>query len=331
VGWRVRRQRDRLRPPSSADPVAAALADAAANGPLVRRYEDVEPTVEELPSWIDVDDSDEVDGFDTVVWLSDEVHAYCDPYDDGLDQALADHPAVKAVLAEDRELLYLRTSLARADVKAAVIRAVVEVNRSPREPAPTAVLSDVSLDRLAAAVTEVLEHAGFANSPGSARYFYREGGDGFVQSIGIAAASGTLGDGTTLDGLVWLMSGTHVPGLGPEVLSSPDRVAPGHCGELASHSGTPSVDALRQALVIEVLPVLDATRDQAGIAAWVSDDPNRVSIPAHRPTYARLFAQWGLVDQATRVVAHVDDHWPSMGAHQDTVAARDLIRAAHGS
>ena len=51
---------------------------------------------------------------------------------------------------------------------------------------------------------------------------------------------------------------------------------------------------------------------------------------AGEPTYARLFAQWGLVDQAARVVAHVDRHWRSLRGHPDTVAARELIRAARG-
>jgi hypothetical protein len=52
-----------------------------------------------------------------------------------------------------------------------------------------------------------------------------------------------------------------------------------------------------------------------------------VSIPSHRPTYARLFAEWGLLDEAARVVAHVDKHWRALWTHRDTVAARELIRA----
>jgi hypothetical protein len=294
---------------------------------LVRRHPDVAPVLEELPDWVDADDSDEVDGFDTVVWLADEIHCYCDPYDDGLDQTLADHPDIEAVLAEDREVLYLRTSLALADVKAAVIQAVVEVNRSPREPAPSDVLSYETLDELASAVAEVLEQAGFANTPAGARYFYREGGDGFAQSIAIAPGSGRSGDGTVYDGLVWVLSGTHVPGFGRDVPSSPDRVAPVHCGQPAYHWVVPSVEALRRVLVDEVLPVLDATQTRGTFAAWVGDDPTRVSIPSHRPTYARLFAEWGLLDEAARVVAHVDKHWRALRTHRDTVAARELIRA----
>ena len=63
------------------------------------------PTLEELPFWVDVEDSDEMDGFDTVVWFDDEINCYFDP-GDGLDQAFADQPGVEAVLAEDREVVY---------------------------------------------------------------------------------------------------------------------------------------------------------------------------------------------------------------------------------
>ena len=79
---------------TSADPVADAVIQAAADGPLVRRHAEVMPTLEELPSWVDVEDSDEMDGFDTVVWFDDEINCYCDP-GDGLDQALADQPGVE--------------------------------------------------------------------------------------------------------------------------------------------------------------------------------------------------------------------------------------------
>ena len=323
--WRARRQRGRRRPATSADPVADAVIQAAADGPLVRRQAEMMPTLEELPFWVDVEDSDEMDGFDTVVWFDDEINCYCDP-GDGLDQALADQPGVEAVLAEDREVVYVRTLLALADVRAAVIRAVVEVNRTPRKPAPTGVLSSDTLDGLASAVLPQLAQAGFANTPAGPRHFYREGGDGFVQSIAITAGSGNAADGTSHDGLVWVMSGTHVPGFGPDVLSSPELVAPMHCGQPAYHWVTPTVDAMHRVLAGEVLPVLDITRDRAGFGTWVAADPTRVPIPLHRPTYALLLARWGLIDQAARVVEHLDRHWPSLRQHSDAIAARELIR-----
>ncbi|MFJ6026306.1 hypothetical protein ACIQCN_02415 [Pseudarthrobacter sp. NPDC092424] len=316
------------RPATSNDPVAAAIAASAAGRPLIPRHPDVVPRIEELPQWIDVHDSDDIDGFNTVVWFDDEISSYCDAYDDGLDQALADQPGVEDILAEDREVVYLRTKLAIADVKAAVIRAVVEVNRSPREPAPTDVLSIDTVDRLASGVLPLLGQAGFANTPTGPRYFYREGSEGFVQSIALAPGAGTSGDGTSYAGLVWVMSGTHVPGFGRDVPSSPDRVAPVHCGQPAYHWVAPTVDALTRLLHDEVLPVLSLTRGRAEFAAWVGGDPTRVPVPNHRPTYARLFAQWGLTDQAARVVAHVDEHERSLRLHPDIVTARELIRDA---
>ncbi|QNN52606.1 hypothetical protein [Nocardioides mesophilus] len=326
--WRGRRARATRRPATSADPVAAVLADAAAGGPLVRRFPDVEARLEELPGWIDVEDSGELEGYDTVVRFGDEIASYCDPYDDGLDLALADQPGLDAVLPEDREVVYLRSPLALADVKAAVIRAVLEVNRSPRSPAPSRVLPTEAVEELVATVRPLLEQAGFANTHAGVRYFYREGRDGFVGSIAFASGSGTSADRTSQDGQVWVMSGTHLPGIGRDVPSSPDRVAPVHCHQLVQHWAAPTADDLRRLLVAEVLPVLDLTRDRAGLATWIGEDPTRVGVPDQRPTYARLFAQWGQADQAARVVAHLDRHWRSLRAHPDTAAARELIRAA---
>lgn len=329
--WRGRHPRGHRRPATSSDPVGAVLSSAAADGPLVRRLPDVQPTLAELPGWVDVDDADDVDGFDTVVRFADEVGCCCDAYDDGLDLALADQPGLEEVFAEDREVLYLRTSLALVDVKAAVLRAIIDVNRNPRQPAPTAVLSDDVLDELASAMRPLLERSGFATTLGQVRYFYREGGDGFVQSIAVAPGTGRSRDGTDLDGTVWVMSGTHVPGLARSAPATADRVAPVHCRELAQHWTAPEPDALRRALEGDVLPVLDGTRDRAGFAGWVGADPTRVSVPADRPAHARRFAEWGLVEPAARVVAHVDRHWRSLRTHPDTVAARDLIRSAQGS
>lgn len=325
--WRLSKKGGR-RPATSIDPVAAAITAAAAGGPLIARHPDVVPKIGELPEWIDVHDSDDIDGFNTVVWFDDEITSYCDPYGDGLDQALAEQPGVEEILAEDREVVYLRTKLDIADVKAAVIRSVVEVNRSPREPGPTGALSIDTVDRLASAVLPLLEQAGFAKSPTGLRYFYREGSDGFIQSIAVAPGVGISGDGTNYAGLVWVMSGTHVPGFGGDVPSSPDRVAPAHCGQPAYHWVAPTIDALTRVLRDEVLPVLNLTRGRLELAGWVAGDPARVPVPNHRPTYARLFAQWGLIDQAALVVRHIDAYEPSLRHHRDTIAAGGLIRDA---
>jgi hypothetical protein len=319
-------KRDRgRRPPSSADPVAAAVAEL--EGRLLRRYADTPTSLEDLLRWVEVSESDDLDGFDTVAVLSDEIHAYCDPYDDGLEQALADQPGIEDVLAEDRDVVYLRTSLALPDVTAAVLRAVVEINRSPRAPAPTAVLSDELVEQLAAAVRPVLEDAGFVarDASASARYFHREADGGLVQSVMVAAGLGETADGTLREGRLWVHAGTHVPEMAHRVLRSPERIAPADCTVSIQHWPDPTVEALREALTGQVLPVLDATRRRSVLAAWVSEDPTRVSVPIDRPRFARVFAEWGMLDEASLVLAHIDQAWPSLRDHPEVVQARRLI------
>ena len=322
-----RRGRDR-RSPSSADPVAAAVADL--KGPLRRRYPDTPTSLEDLLRWVEVSESDDLDGFDTVVILSDEIHSYCDPYDDGLEQALADQPGIEDVLAEDREVVYLRTSLALKDVTAAVVRSVVEVNRSPRPPAPTAVLSDHVVEQLASAVRPVLEEAGFvARDPSTpAQYFHREADGGLVQSVMIAAGLGETADGTLREGKLWVHAGTHVPEMAPRELRSPDRIAPADCTISTQHWPSPTVQALREVLTGHVLPVLDATRRRTALAAWVGADPTRVPVPIDRPRFARVFAEWGLVGEASLVLQHLAHEWPSLRDHPEVVRAAHLVAGA---
>ena len=162
--------------PSGPDPVAAAVAEAHSGGPLRRRVADLDAPVHELPLWIEVDECDDLPDFDTVAHLADEINAYTDAYEDGLEQALADQPGIEEVFAEDREVLHLRTRLALADVHAAVIRAVVEVNRSPRAPAPTGELSQEVVLALTDQVTPMLTEAGFVRREDAGRawtYFHR--------------------------------------------------------------------------------------------------------------------------------------------------------------
>ncbi len=327
--WRHRTRPTVRRPATCADPVGVAVAEATAAGPLTGRVADEPaPAAADLPGWVEVRDSDDVDGFDTRVWLDDEVRSYCDAYDDGLDQELADQPGIEAVLAEDREVVYLRTRLALEDVRAAVVRAVVAVNRNPRPSAPSAVLAVETVDGLAARVAPALARAGFARCASGPRYVYRQGDDGFVQSVAFAAGSGTSGDGTCYDGLVWVMSGTHVPGFGRDVPSAPDRVAPVHCAPLTYHWVRPDPDALEGVLVGQVLPALDATRGRAALADFVAADPTRVRAPVDRARHARLFAEWGLLAQAARLVADLDTGSRSLRSHPDVVAARALIRGS---
>ena len=131
--WRTRHQRDRRRTVTSRGAVAAAIAEAAAGGPLTRRHPEAPAELEELPDLIEVEASSDVDGFDTVVWFDDEINSYCDPHDDGLDQALADQSGIEEVLPEDR---------------------------SPREPEPDGSLSPEAVEALAPAVRPVLRRPG---------------------------------------------------------------------------------------------------------------------------------------------------------------------------
>jgi hypothetical protein len=323
-----RRDRGR-RPPSSADPVAAAVAEL--EGRLLRRYADTPTSLEDLLRWVEVK-SDDLHGFDTVAVLSDEIHAYCDPYADGLEQALADQPGIEDVLAEDRDLVYLRTSLALSDVTAAMLRAVVEVNRSPRGPAPTAVLSDELVEQLATAVRPVLEEAGFVArvASTSAQYFHREAEGGLVQSVMVAAGLGETADGTLREGRLWVHAGTHVPEMAHRALPSLERIAPADCTVSTQHWPAPTVDALREVLAGQVLPVLDATRRRSALAAWVSEDPTRVSVPIDRPRFARVFAEWGMLDEASRLLAHIEQNWPSLRVHPEMLDARRLINEGSG-
>lgn len=130
--------RPERRPVSGPDPVAVVLADAAADGPLVQRVDGEDPTLADLPAFIHVEEYDDRIGrLDTTVWFDDEIHLYADPYESGLEDALAEQPHIEEVSEQDREVWHLRTPLALEDVRAAVVRAVVEVNRRPSGTGPT--------------------------------------------------------------------------------------------------------------------------------------------------------------------------------------------------
>ena len=137
-----------------------------------------------------------------MVLLADEIASYTDAADDGLDVVLAEQPGIDDVFAEDREVVHLRTALALEDVHAAVVRAVVEVNRSPRPLViPPDQVTDEQAHALADHVAPVLVAAGFVRKTGDARdrsYFHRVGEDGFVQAVSLTRGLGRLSDGTDL-------------------------------------------------------------------------------------------------------------------------------------
>ena len=331
--WRrgdTRTTRTARGPVSGPDPVGAALAEASSGGPLVPRFEDDDLVLEDLREWVDVREVEGAEAFDTVVLLADEIASYTDAADDGLDAALADQPGVDDVFAEDREVVYLRTSLALADVHAAVVRAVVEVNRTPRPPAPPAhEVTDEQAHALAEDVAPVLLAAGFVRRRGDARersYFHRVGEDGFVQAASVARGLGALSDGTSLHGTVQLHFGVRVPETASSALSpNLEYFAVGRCSLSSGLNVAPTPDALLTATTAEVLPWLDATRSRAALAAWVAADPERIFPPAERPRYARLFAEWGQPAAARALLDDLQRHWRSLAKHPDAVEARRLL------
>ena len=331
--WRrgdTRTTRTARGPVSGPDPVGTALAEAASGGPLVPRFEDDDLVLEDLREWVDVREVEGAEAFDTVVLLADEIASYTDAADDGLDAALADQPGVDDVFAEDREVVYLRTSLALADVHAAVVRAVVEVNRTPRPPAPPAhEVTDEQAHALAEDVAPVLLAAGFVRRRGDARersYFHRVGEDGFVQAASVARGLGALSDGTSLHGTVQLHFGVRVPETASSALSpNLEYFAVGRCSLSSGLNVAPTPDALLTATTAEVLPWLDATRSRAALAAWVAADPERIFPPAERPRYARLFAEWGHPAAAHALLDDLHRHWRSLAKYPDAVEARRLL------
>ena len=334
MGWWKRRDTRSTttarRPVSGPDPLGAALAEAAAGGPLVSRFEDDDLVLEDLREWVEVRDAEGPEDFDTVVLLADEIASWTDAADDGLDAALADQPGIDDVFAEDREVVYLRTSLARVDVHAAVVRAIVEVNRTPRPPDPPAdEVTDEQAHALADDVAPVLVAAGFVRRTGDARersYFRRVGEDGFVQAASVARGLGTLSDGTSLHGTVQLHFGVRVPETARYPLSSNlEYFAVGHCTLSSGLNVAPTPAAILTAMSAEVLPWLDATRSRAALAAWVAADPERIFPPAERPRYARLFAEWGRPAAARALLDDLHRHWRRIATYPDAVEARRLL------
>lgn len=316
------------RRPSSPDPVASALAGISI--PLRPREPEPHLSWADLARWVTASEAEDVDGFDTVVELDDEIHLYCDPDEDGLDRAVADQPGISECAAEDRHLLYLRTRLALEDVTAAVIRAVAEVHHAPRPAPPTGQVPDTAIDDLAVEVAPLLREAGFTPKENSPRYFWRAGGDGFAQCVMVSAGAGYAGDGTSYSGLVSVSGGTYVPELAHWKISSPEQMVPGYSSVSVQGWAPPAAGRIRELLSTEVIPFLAATADRRSLAAWAAADPDRVDPPLGRPRFARVFAQWGLLHEAARVVEHLETGWPSLREDPVLLEAKDLIRRGSG-
>lgn len=328
--FKRRRNTDTRRAPSGPDPIAAALTAAESGPPLVARIEDVPPAVRQLRGWIEVEDADDVDGCNTVVYLDDEIHAYADPAEDGLDIALADQPGIDDVFAEDREVIYLRSRLALEDVHAAVIRAVVEVNRAPRPLPPSDHLSPEAVTPIAQAAADVLTEEGFVqhDAPSSARYAHRICTDGFVQIIDINPGIGTAGDGTVFDGTVCVRYGVFIPEAPRPpyaTTTDPARLVPADCVLSDRTHVSPTAPAVADALRADAFPWLRGTAGRDALAEWVIEDPTRIFPPMQRPFYARLLAQWGHDQAAAAMLARLEHESYYLKVHSDAQQARQML------
>ena len=326
MGWLRRRAAPPRHGPSSADPVAAALADAAAGGPLTPRFDDLEPVFDELPGWFSVTDDSSLDEFNTLVSFDDEIHLFCDPAEDGLEEALAAQPGIAEVFAEDREVVYLATRLHLDDVAAAVIRAVVDVNRTPREaPAIQGEVTDEQAAAVADAVAPLLAAAGFTQRS-DGRYFHRDCGHGVVQVLAVFRGLGELTDGTSLHDKIDLFHGVCLPEAQPYPVSDDAaEVWPGHATLSSSSYVSPDPAAVAEALRATVLPWLEGTAGRDALAAWATGDPERIFPPALRPLLARLFTEWGHPTAARAILDHLDRKWPSLTRERDARAAREAL------
>ncbi len=328
TGWPAPAPPGRRLPRSEPDPVAAAVRALAAEA-LVPRYDGEDPRVDDLPDLIEVSDEASMPGFNTVVVLADEVASFFDAYDDGLEVAVAEQPGVRDVLAEDREVLFLDTDLDLADVHALLVRVVVDVNRNPRQPAPTGALTAEEVSDLVATadgVRAAIGAAGFAPGPqhSEATYFERRVHDGFAQVLMFAPAGGQLADGTDLVGRVWVDASVVVPELFDGDMAARARFVPAD-GSF-THRAHPAPGGL-PAAVHEALAWLEQLSDRAGLAAWFGEDPGRLTQPFRLPRLALLLAEWERRPEAARVLTHLDRRWGPGGlaGSPEALRARSLL------
>lgn len=306
VNWlrgAARRPRQHI---SGVGPVAGALAEAAAGGPLSQRLDDVDPVLADLPLYFSVTESTAVEGFDTMVSFADEIHLYCDPGEDGLDEALAEQPGVARVFAEDREVVHVATRLHLDDVAAAVIRAVVDVNRAPREVrASVGEVTDKQVAEVADAVAPMITASGLIRR--ALRHsFHRDCGHGVVQVLYLLPGRGERGDGTSLHDKIHIWYGVCLPEAQYYPMpKDPAEVPPGYATLLLSAYTSPTTAAVAEALQGTVLPWLEQTAGREALAAWATEDPERILPPIRRPQLADIFTEWGHA-AAARAIADAE-------------------------
>lgn len=253
------------RPASSADPVAAALADAVAAEPLRVLIEG-----EQQPA-----------------------------------------------LAEMREWIHVRTRLHLEDVAAAVVRAVVDLNRNPRDPderperrppsrdAPIEIPAWLVMSReIVDAVAPQIVDAGYSGREG---FFRRAGTDGFVQMLVVHWSPDEQPDETFGHGRIRIGYGVWVPGARDEPVSQdPEHVTLMQATLSTSVRLRPDPSAVAEALATIVLPWLDATDGRDALAAWAAQDPGWIDPPTQRPWWPDCSPSGGI--RTPRVESTRQDH-----------------------
>jgi hypothetical protein len=88
---------------------------------------------------------------------------------------------------------------------------------------------------------------------------------------------------------------------------------------------TPDPAAVTDTLQVVVLPWLVGTARRVALAAWVTGDPERICIPAQRPTARPAVHPVGPPAAARAVLNHLDRAWPSLARDTDPLAARHAL------
>lgn len=303
--------------PSCDDPVSKALAGACA---VPRLPDDTALEVGDL-RWIvsaaEVEPVDE-DGWNTVVGLDDAVWAYADVAADGLADELADQPGIDAACHVDREAVLVRSVLSLPDVHAAAIRALLAVNRTPREPRDRR-LPPAAMNALADGVAAILADHGFIRRPDPhGPLFHRLlTDDRLAQTVELRDGSdaGEHGEGTLVVCVCVVEIGTADP---VEAIAqsaalrgsgSPERILS------VSYDAVPAtVDGIETVLTSKAFALLESTRTRVGIVdRWVRglpwSVPDRLFWEA-----ADVAARWGFRGHARDLLKHGPRRSPKAAA-----------------
>jgi hypothetical protein len=238
--WRRTRTGPPRLPASCADPVGVVLAAAAADPPVSR------PPAEDLDladlRWIvTVEAIDDGGRFNTFVGLSDEVGGYAEVYGDGYELALADQPGIELVEHADREAVLVRSCLSVPDVHAAAIRALLDINRNPRE-VPEIGLPEAFLAALADGVAAAVAAHGFLPAPdpvvGRRRrtvHQFRRRRDHLIHLVHLTTGISETADGTILDDCVAVTLMALTPGTPETRVASQQWYVPDATPDLLAH------------------------------------------------------------------------------------------------